>query len=60
MVRIKETPCALRMLIESYFRSLLFHFGFWITGIAAEKECDYRFTCTCIGFFYVKYIEPVY
>ena len=41
----------------------LFPFWFldyWYCNREEGRKCDYRFTCTCIGFFYVKYIEPVY
>jgi len=66
-VRIREALCASSALTENCFGSLFSHFGLQVAGVVAgEKgeeegeEYDYRFTCTCIGFFYVKYTEPIY
>jgi len=32
----------------------------WQERKGRGEEYDYRFICTCIGFFYVKYTESIY
>ena len=43
-----SSPCYLRLEVVLRCLSL------------SPYRYDYRFTCTCIGFFYVKYTEPIY
>ena len=43
-----SSPCHLRLEVVLRCLSL------------SPYRYDYRFTCTCIGFFYVKYTEPIY